>query len=213
MICAASGLKVLDHLYFTTPEWDKDNTYVMKKIEDDIGYPCFIKPARLGSSIGISRADNRDDLIPSIKKATEYDTKIICEPAISGKEYSVAVIGNSCPQASVPAEVSLWNDFFDYPAKYGPEAIEDIIPAPLDSESTYNLQQTALKSYKILGLSGLARVDFFIEKDQIYLNEVNTIPGFGGNSLFHRMWEKTGVTVPELFKRLITYAYEQSKGI
>lgn len=207
-MCEAHGIKILEYLSFSISEWKKENKDYLRRIEGEIGYPCFIKPARLGSSIGISRADNRDDLISAVNNAAGYDSKLICERAISGREYSVAVIGNLYPEVSVPAEISLWNNFFDYPAKYGPEAIDDIIPAPLSPEFTGKLQQTALKVYKILGLSGMARVDSFIEDGQVYVNEANTIPGLGGNSLFHRMWEETGVPVPELFKRLISYALE-----
>ncbi len=207
-MCGAHGIKVLEYLSFSIPQWENENQDFLRRIEGEIGYPCFIKPARLGSSIGISRADNRDDLISAVNNAAVYDSKLICERSISGREYSVAVIGNSHPEVSVPAEISLWNDFFDYPAKYGPDAVEDIIPAPLSPELTDELQQTALKVYTILGLSGMARIDSFIEDGKIYVNEANTIPGLGGNSLFHRMWEETGVTVPELFKRLISYAFE-----
>jgi D-alanine-D-alanine ligase len=207
-MCLYHGIPVVDYISFTVYEWKNAVDSYLEKIEERIGYPCFIKPARQGSSIGISRADNKEELVSSIKKASDYDSKVLCEPAISGREYSVGVIGTSRPEASVPAEISLWNDFFDYPAKYGPDAVDDIIPAPVGEELTRELQRIALKTYKILGLSGMARIDSFIEKGRVLVNEVNTIPGMGGNSLFHRMWEKTGVSPPDLFTKLIQFAVE-----
>ncbi len=207
-MCEFHGIKVVDYLSFYVHEWKKGKQACLEKIEKKLGYPCFVKPAGQGSSIGISRADNKEELVSSISAAAVYDSKLLCEPAISGMEYSVGVIGNANPKASVPAEISLWKDFFDYPAKYGPNAVDDIIPAPLGPGLTRKLQQTALKTYEVMGLSGMARVDSFIENGQVLVNEINTIPGMGGNSLFHRMWEKTGVSPPRLFERLIKYACE-----
>ena len=207
-MCEFHGINVVDYLSFYVHEWEKGKQSYLEKIEKKFGYPCFVKPAGQGSSMGISRADNKEELVSSISAAAEYDSKLLCEPAIGGMEYSVGVIGNTSPEPSVPAEISLWNDFFDYPAKYGPDAVDDIIPAPLGPDLTKKLQQTSLKTYEVMGLSGMARVDSFIENGQVLVNEVNTIPGMGGNSLFHRMWEKTGVAAPQLFERLIKYACE-----
>ncbi len=207
MLCGANGIDVLEWVSFTGFEWERDGPGVVKRAER-IGYPCFVKPARMGSSIGISRADDRDGLISAVQKALGYDRKVLCERATDAREYSVAVIGNECPEASLAAEISLWNDFYDYPAKYGPEAVDDIIPASLNPDLTRALRETSLRAYGILGLSGMARVDSFIENGRVYVNEVNTIPGLGGNSLFHRMWEKTGIPPSRLFERLIGYALE-----
>lgn len=209
-----SNVPVVDKIWFSVFEYNKSKKDVLKKIERELGYPCFIKPSNLGSSVGITKAHNRKELIEGIKIAFEYDTNILLEQAVkNAREIEVSVLGNHEPVASIPGEVIPSNEFYDYDAKYvdGKSKIE--IPAKLPNEIKKMIQEYAVMGYRAVGCSGMARADFLVEKDtlKIYLNELNTIPGFTSISMYPKLWEASGLPYPKLLDRLINLAIERNK--
>lgn len=185
----------------------------IKEIETKLGYPCFIKPANLGSSVGINKATNSQQLLTAIEEAFQYDGKIIVEEFVQVREVEVAILGNSDPAASVIGEIVPCNDFYDYKAKYIDNNSKLIIPAQLTDQEEELIQQLAIKAYKSIDCSGLARVDFFITKNEgrVLLNEINTLPGFTAISMYPKLWEATGIKYPDLIKKLIQLAEEKHK--
>lgn len=177
----------------------------------DLGLPLFVKPARLGSSVGISKVENASDLAGAVAEAFRFDTKVLIEEGIVGREIEVAVLGNRSPEASLPGEVIPKGAFYSYTAKY----VDDdgavlIAPADMGEELTERVRQEAIRGFLALGCSGMARVDFFVtDKGEIVLNELNTIPGFTRISMYPRLWQVTGVTYPELVDRLVELAFER----
>lgn len=171
--------------------WKTDEAKVFEQIENYIGYPCFIKPAKLGSSVGINRCENRTQLREAIKEAFLYDNKIIIEEELIGKEMQIAVIGNDCPKASVVGEYIQERQFMDYAAKYIDGKLVPVIPARLSIETSEAMRETAIQAFKLLNCYGLVRVDYFVtDEDKFYVNEVNTLPGFTAYSMFPALWEK-----------------------
>ena len=169
--------------------------------------PFFVKPANTGSSIGISRVERYADLERALEEAFRHDTKAVVEKALPGvRELEVGVLGNVFGEASPVGEVRYQAPFYDYETKYTPGRAELLIPAPLDPGTEETVQETALKAYKVLGLRGMARVDFFLSEGELYLNEVNTIPGFTPTSMFPRLFLAKGLTYPELLRRLVELA-------
>ena len=169
--------------------------------------PFFVKPANTGSSIGISRVERYADLERALEEAFRHDTKAVVEKALPGvRELEVGVLGNLFGEASPVGEVRYQAPFYDYETKYTPGRAELLIPAPLDPGTEETVQETALKAYKVLGLRGMARVDFFLSEGELYLNEVNTIPGFTPTSMFPRLFLAKGLTYPELLRRLVELA-------
>jgi D-alanine-D-alanine ligase len=184
---------------------------VADRIAETIGFPCFIKPANLGSSVGISRVAGRGDLVSALNEAAYYDRRVVVEKGVDAREIEMAVLGNDDPIASIAGEVVPLGGFYDYNAKYIDDTTELVIPAKLDPSLLGFLQEMAIDAFRALDLAGMARVDFFIERgtDQIFLNEVNTLPGFTSISMYPMLWEASGVPIAELVDRLVGLALER----
>ena len=185
---------------------------VLSYIEANFDYPVFVKPANLGSSVGISKCYNRSELAEGIKEASRHDRKIIVEEFIDGHEIECAILGNNDPKASVVGKIIPCNDFYDYEAKYyGDGKSELIIPAPLSEEKSDEIRRIAIEAFKALDCSGLARVDFFVHRStgDIYLNEINTMPGFTKISMYSKLWEASGVSYSKLLDELIALALDR----
>ena len=181
------------------------------EIEQRFAYPVFVKPANLGSSVGISKAGDREALRKALDFAAEFDRKLIVEPAVEGREIECSVLGNDDPQASVPGEVTLGADFYSYEAKYLDDTSELQIPAPLTEAQTGEVQRMAVEAFQAVECSGLARVDFFLEDGtgRVLLNEINTMPGFTSISMYPKLWEASGLGYAELVDRLVELALER----
>ena len=183
----------------------------LDEIVAELGLPLFVKPANMGSSVGVTKASTREDLQHSIQHALTYDEWVVVEEAVVGREIEVAVLGNLEPKASVPGEVVPGKEFYDYEDKYLDEGAQLLIPAPLTAEQTAEVRAMALRVYTALRCEGLARVDFFFEEHGrgFLINEVNTMPGFTPISMYPKMWQKSGMTYPELVDQLIDLAIER----
>ncbi len=183
----------------------------IEELEQRFGYPMFVKPANLGSSVGISKAADREGLRGALDLAADYDRKLVVEPAIDGRELECSVLGNDDPQASVPGEIKPGADFYSYDAKYLDDTAELLIPAPLTTEQAREVQRLAIAAFQAVEASGLARVDFFLEDPtgRILLNEINTMPGFTSISMYPKLWEASGLGYSELIDRLIELAKER----
>jgi D-alanine-D-alanine ligase len=180
------------------------------KIKKELGLPLFIKPANMGSSVGVSKAKNETEFKSSIKKAFEFDSKVIIEEFINGREIECAVLGNDTPMASLPGEISFNQEFYSYDAKYVDDGYEIQIPAKIDIKTTKKIQELAIKVFQTLNCEGLGRVDFFLTKGgKIYANEINTIPGFTNISMYPKLWEASGIPQAKLLDRLIDLAIER----
>jgi D-alanine-D-alanine ligase len=185
-------------------------------VESKLKYPVFVKPANLGSSVGISKAHNRKELGPAIEEAAKFDRKIVIEQGVGGKqqkarEIECSVLGNDNPEASLPGEIVPGKEFYDYTAKYLDEGSQLYIPAKLSKAETRRIQQLAIAAFQAVDCSGLARVDFLMEPKtrKIYLNEINTMPGFTAISMYPKMWAASGLKYPELIERLIKLGIER----
>ena len=191
-------------------DWERDPQAIQKQIEKKFRYPVFVKPATLGSSVGMTKVHSRAELAPALNLAAEFAMKILVERAVNAREIEVSVLGNHDPQASVPGEIVPHREFYDYQAKYLEEGTALLIPAKLKTAQVKKIQQLAVAAFRTLELSGMARVDFFLEKKggKLYLNEVNTIPGFTSISMYPKMWEASGIPFRELIDRLIALALE-----
>jgi D-alanine-D-alanine ligase len=192
-------------------DWERTPKEIQRSIERKFRYPVFVKPATLGSSVGMTKVHSREELAPALNLAAEFAMKILVERAMVAREIEVAVLGNSEPAASVPGEIVPHREFYDYAAKYLEEGTQLLIPAKLKAGQVKKIQAYALSAFRALELSGMARVDFFVEKKggKIFLNEVNTIPGFTSISMYPKMWEASGIPFRELIDRLIELALEQ----
>lgn len=183
---------------------------ICKGIEKEIGYPCFVKPANAGSSKGISKANNKKELLDAINNAFLYDIKVIIEQNINGREVECAVLGNYDVKATNVGEVLSALEFYDYDAKYNNPESKTTIPANIEESISKEIQEKAIKLFKALDGRGLSRVDFFIEEDtnKVIFNEINTFPGFTSISMYHMLWQNKGVLLPELLDNLIELAFE-----
>src|ERR1700719_4268484 len=192
-------------------DWENNPEEIQGAVELKFRYPVFVKPATLGSSVGMTKVHSREELAPALNLASEFAMKILVERAMVAREIEVAVLGNSEPIASIPGEIVPHREFYDYTAKYLEEGTQLLIPAKLKPVQAKKIQSFALAAFRALELSGMARVDFFVEKKggKIFLNEVNTIPGFTSISMYPKMWEASGIPFRELIDRLITLAFEQ----
>lgn len=201
------------YTFFLTKEFRSNAEEVLDTIEKMFGYPCFIKPANLGSSVGISKASNRSELSDALDLAGRYDRKIIVEEFIDAREVEVAVLGNDTPIASMPGEVIPDNDFYDFEAKYTEGKMTTQIPADLPQETIDRIRSLAIEAFKAIDGSGLARIDFFVRKQdgEILLNEINTMPGFTPLSMYPKLWAHAGVSYPELIDKLIQLGRERYK--
>ncbi len=210
-VMRAHGLPLVPHLVFKRKAFESHPDEVVAQIEAGLGYDCFVKPANLGSSVGISKAHNRDELHAALAEAARYDRKLVVEAAVDAREIEVSVLGNDEPLASVPGEIVPSNEFYDYAAKYLDGESKLLIPAPVSDELAGEIRRMAVDAYLAMDCAGMARVDFLLGRgtDEIYLNEVNTLPGFTPISMYPKLWEATGVSYPELIDRLIQLALER----
>ncbi|SHE48274.1 D-alanine-D-alanine ligase [Seinonella peptonophila] len=200
------GLNQVKYLWYYSAQIKTEEERFITEIEEEIGYPCFVKPANLGSSVGISKANTREELKSALRLAIEFDRKILIEQGVIAQEVEVAVLGNEQPKASVPGEIGGGNEFFDYEAKYFDEEQLFIhIPAEISETQTEIVREMALKAYSAVDGSGLARVDFFVRQDsgEILINEINTLPGFTEHSMYPKVWAHAGISYPELIDQLI----------
>jgi D-alanine-D-alanine ligase len=206
----AAGLAIVKHVTVLRSEWESSPKKVQKLVESKLKYPVFVKPANLGSSVGISKARDRKELGPAIEEAAKFDRKIVIEEGVGGKknkarEIECSVLGNDKPEASVPGEIVPSAEFYDYSAKYLDEGSQLIIPAKLTKAETKTVQELAIAGFRAVDCSGLARVDFLMDPKsrKIYLNEINTMPGFTSISMYPKLWAASGVGYAELIDRLI----------
>jgi D-alanine-D-alanine ligase len=207
----AAGLPVAEWLVLRKHAWDRDRQLVSASATG-LGFPCFVKPANMGSSVGVTKARNAEELCAGLEAAFRYDTKVIVEQAIDAREIECSVLGNEEPRASVPGEIVPGGEFYDYRAKYlSGDASELIIPAPLERSQTREVQELALRAFRAIDGAGMARVDFLLERGsgRLVVNEVNTIPGFTRISMYAKLWEASGVGYGELLDRLIELALER----
>lgn len=203
-----AGLPLVPYRVFTENDIQKSMDDVIKSIESTLSYPVFVKPAGLGSSIGISKAKTPEDLQQSLRTALQFDRRIVVEQGVEAREIEIGILGNDEPLYSVIGEIIPANEFYDYEAKYTSSASKLIIPAELTDEQQKLIATLAVQAYRLVRARGLARVDFFLDKrtHQIYVNEINTIPGFTPKSMYPLLWQASGIRYPELIDRLITLA-------
>jgi D-alanine-D-alanine ligase len=208
---AMEGLPQCVFRHFTRKQWEKDRSFFIMEVEVALGYPCFVKPANLGSSVGISKARNREELIDAVHEAFHYDRKVIVEEFVDAREIEVSVLGNDSPRASVPGEISSPSEFYDYNAKYVDGKSVMTIPADIPPETAQAAREMAVRAFQAIDGSGLSRVDFFLSKEdnKLLINEINTLPGFTPFSMYPLLWKETGVSYRELLDELIRLAIER----
>lgn len=210
-----AGLPICEYVWFLRSEWEQNKNLAISQVETKLGYPCFIKPANLGSSVGVTKANDSDSLREGIELAAEYDRKIVIEEHLDMREIECAVIGNESAQASLPGEYIVHDDekrFLDYTEKYsGTGNNEFVVPALVSPELTEKIQEMAIDAYKSVDGSGFARVDFFLRNDTgaLLVNEINTIPGLTDASGFPKMWEGSGKVFSEVIDLLVEFAFER----
>ncbi|AXI00295.1 D-alanine--D-alanine ligase [Sporosarcina sp. PTS2304] len=205
-----AGLAQVEYIHFIRSAWQQDADVLLDEAEQKLSYPMFVKPANLGSSVGISKALDRSSLKQAIELALKFDRKIIIEQGITAREIEMAVLGNDQPEVSVAGEIRPVADFYDYEAKYQDQSTELSIPADILDQTAQHMKEMAVRAFKVLDCAGLVRADFFVtEDDEVLINEVNTLPGFTPTSMFPLLWQKTGLTYPELIDRLIELAIER----
>ena len=216
----AAGIPIVKHVTILRSAWESQPKKVSKLVESKLKYPVFVKPANLGSSVGISKAHDRKELGPAIIEAAKFDRKIVIEQGVGGnfnkhkaREIECAILGNDDPIASVPGEIVPIKEFYDYNAKYLAEGSELIIPAKLTKSEAKKIQTLAIQAFKAVDCSGLARVDFLMDAKtrKIYLNEINTMPGFTSISMYPKLWAASGLAYPDLIDRLIQLGLERHK--
>jgi len=208
----AAGLPVVDSVSFRASDFESQRAELISRIERELGYPVFVKPPNLGSSVGITKAGDREALLRSIAHASSYDRMVLVEKAVPrAREIEVAVLGNSECTASIPGEIIPSNEFYDYNAKYVDGASRCIIPAELPTELAERIRSLAVEAFHAVFCEGMARVDFLLcpEDEALYLNEINTIPGFTSISMYPKLFEATGVPYPDLLDRLIELAIQR----
>jgi len=210
-----AGLPVCKYVWFLRGEWEREPERVRERVEGEIGYPCFVKPANLGSSVGISRADDAETLSRAINLAAGYDRKVIVEEGLDVREIECAVMGNDEPLASLPGEYVVYDEqakFLDYTEKYSSTGrVEFVVPAPIPKRLAERVRCMAARAFKAIDGAGFARVDFFLRRDtgKLLVNELNTIPGLTDVSGFPKMWEATGVPFAKVLDRLVELAFER----
>ena len=212
----AVGLPIVKHVTVLRSGWEDRPKQIQKLVEENLKYPVFVKPANLGSSVGISKAHDRKELGPAIEEAAKFDRKIVIEEGVGGKkqkarEIEVSVLGNDKPEASVPGEIVPCKEFYDYNAKYLDQGSELVIPAKLTKSETKKIQELAVRAFQAVDGSGLSRVDFLMDPKtrKIYLNEINTMPGFTSISMYPKLWAASGLQYPDLIEKLIQLGLER----
>jgi D-alanine-D-alanine ligase len=206
-------LPTVEFVAFLRTEWERSPDAILKTIAKKLRFPIFVKPATLGSSVGMTKVHDKKELRAGINTAAEFATKIIVERGVNGREIEVAVLGNDEPNASIPGEIVPHREFYDYAAKYLEDGTKLLIPAPLSRAQVKKFQALAVRAFRVLDCAGMARVDFFLERrtGRLYLNEINTIPGFTSISMYPKMWEASGIPYRELISKLIEFALEAHK--
>lgn len=215
MIAKSMRIPMAKYIWCDGRTLDAEKEKIMDHVEKKLGYPCFIKPSNAGSSVGISKAKNRNELEKALYYAAQYDRKVIVEEAIEGRELECAVLGNHEIRVSGVGEILSAAEFYDYDAKYNNADSRTIVPAQLDEKTVESIRKIAAKVFHAVDASGMARVDFFVEKEsgRVLFNELNTIPGFTSVSMYPMLWEERGMTKTELMDCLITLALERDNGI
>lgn len=212
-----AGLPICSYTWFLRTEWEREAERLLRRIARELGFPCFVKPANLGSSVGISKATDKRSLKKAIELAARYDRKIIIEEAVNAREIECGVIGNEEPQASLPGEYVVHDEaaaFLDYTEKYaGTGHVEFVVPAPIPKSLTARIQRMAIRAFQSIDGSGLARADFFLSREtgDLLINELNTLPGLTEVSGFPKMWEASGMPFPRVIDRLIELALERHR--
>jgi D-alanine-D-alanine ligase len=206
-----AGLPIAPWTSVLRRDWQRDPDAVAVRIEREIGFPCFVKPANLGSSVGISKVHHGGELAGALDEAGRHDRKIIVERGLDARELEVSVLGNDDPVTSVVGEIVPSNEFYDFEAKYVDDRSELIVPAEISSDQSESLRSIAVQAFKAIDAAGMARVDFFLERSTgtIYLNEINTIPGFTQASMYPLLWEASGLSFRDLVTRLVELAVER----
>ena len=212
MILRQAGLPVPQSLVVTESRWQEEGPALIREVEKQLGYPCFVKPANSGSSIGTSKVRSREDLADAMAQAFRYDRKTMVEQAIEGRQVECSVLGNDHPQASPLGEIVFTREFYDYVAKYEDPTTRLIIPAELPPELARDLQAMAIAAFQAVDCAGMGRVDFFLgPDDRPYVNEINTIPGFTPVSMYPKLWEAAGLSYRDLITRLIELGLERHR--
>jgi D-alanine-D-alanine ligase len=210
-VLRGAGLPVLPAGSLVQTQWQEDSEESLKRMEEELHYPVFVKPDNMGSSVGINKSRNRDELTEHIEVAFRYDDRILVEQGIEAREIETAVLGNRQPEVSLVGEIIPSREFYSYQAKYRDQDNQILIPAPLSENQVQQVQELALKAFRALQLEGMARVDFLMdqETDQFWVSEANTIPGFTEISMYPKLWEASGVGSPELLDKLIDLGLER----
>lgn len=208
------NIKQAEYVVVNAHEYKESKESFIAQIEKKLNYPAFVKPSNSGSSVGITKAHDREELIAGLENAMKYDRKILVEKTINGREVEVAVLGNDYPEAAVPGEIMPSKEFYDYEAKYIDPESRLIIPADYSKEKLEEIKTLAVSIYRILDCAGMSRVDFLVDKDtdEVYLNEVNTIPGFTKISMYPKLWQASGKSFSELIDDLIDLAVERNNN-
>jgi D-alanine-D-alanine ligase len=211
-VMVAHGIPILPWKLVLASEWREQPNQILNSIEQALSYPVFTKPANLGSSVGIRRCENRQELQAGLNEAAAFDRRLIVEQGINGRELEVSVLGNDQPVASVVGEIKPRRTFYDYVAKYVSDDSELMIPAEISPELSSNIRDMAIRAFRAIDCAGLARADFLLDKDDgsLYINELNTIPGFTRISMYPKLWEASGLSYSQLLDRLVELALERS---
>jgi D-alanine-D-alanine ligase len=211
---AAAKLPLVEFVQVHEHDWHNERERILRAVNNALRLPYFVKPANGGSSVGVTKVKNDQDLGAAIEKAFRFDEKALVERGIDAREIEVAVLGNDDPQASLPGEIIAGREFYDYEDKYVDDKTQLVIPAALPKEKIEEFRRLAVVAFKAIGASGFARVDFFLErgKNRLYLNEINTIPGFTNISMYPKLWEATELKYPRLIERIIELGIERSRA-
>ncbi|MDH5533676.1 MAG: D-alanine--D-alanine ligase [Candidatus Pacebacteria bacterium] len=213
-LCSTAGIPQTDYTFFTKSEWENNKENIIEIVNDQLMYPLFVKPANLGSSVGISKVKTQDQLENAIKEALQFDNKIIIEVGLENMmEVEVSILGNDNPQASVCGSIAPNTEFYDYETKYITDDIKAQIPALISEDISETIRELAIETYRVLNCEGLARVDFFYnkEKNQIILNEINTLPGFTKISMYPKLWDSSGINYTNLITSLLELSLDSWK--
>ena len=217
MLFAQAGLPLCKYVWFLRSEWQRDQPKVLRRVAREIGFPCFVKPANLGSSVGISKATDKASLSKAVELAAEYDRKVIVEELVNARELECAVLGNDQPEASLPGEYVVYDEaarFLDYTEKYASTGhVQFVVPAPVSKSLSARIQRLAMQAFQSIDGAGLARVDFFLTREtkELLVNEVNTLPGLTEVSGYPKMWAASGLSFPRVLERLIELAFERHR--
>jgi D-alanine-D-alanine ligase len=217
LLFTQAGLPICEYIWFLRSRWKRDRENLMRKVKREIGFPCFVKPANLGSSVGVSKAVDPRSLIQAVELAARYDRKIIVEEGLEAREIECAVMGNDEPQASLPGEYVIHQEsarFLDYTEKYASTGhVDFVVPAPLSKAVTARIQRMAITAFQAVDGAGLARVDFFLGRDtkELLVNELNTMPGLTEVSGYPKMWHASGLRFPRVLDGLIELAFERHR--